>query len=141
MLEDRTALVLARLAFPGCESEDSFSPPDYMAIVNLIGKPLVRTGDGSYQGTMFVLLAANGSHGFLKFGWGSCSGCDALQSCDSYKSLGDLMSNLMRSVEWFDTLAGAQAYIAGLGDEPQGWYLDGEGFKTFRAEVAALQPA
>ena len=37
----------------------------------------------------------------LSLGWGSCSGCDALQACSTISEVQDLMDNLQNSIMWF----------------------------------------
>lgn len=42
--------------------------------------------------------------GFLTFGWGSCSGCDALQACETAKDYAELADQLRGSIQWYDSL-------------------------------------
>ena len=44
-----------------------------------------------YEGTMY---------GFLTFGWGSCSGCDALLACGSFDRVMSLLHTLKESIIW-----------------------------------------
>lgn len=60
-----------------------------------------RLDDNDYQGdTRALIKGKDGRYGYLKFGWGSCSGCDALQACRSYENLGELISELQQAVRW-----------------------------------------
>ena len=45
------------------------------------------------------------------FGWGSCSGCDALQGCDSLDDIIDLRNDFARSVVWFDSVEASVRHI------------------------------
>lgn len=54
---------------------------DYKPIVNSFGKIIIQVNDGDYQEDSYILLEDDGRYGYLSFGWGSCSGCDALQAC------------------------------------------------------------
>lgn len=78
-----------------------YSPCDYDTIVKYIGKVAVQASDDDYQGSTYVLYddPVKG-FGYLCFGWGSCSGCDALQACDSNTELAKLIQELDQSVSW-----------------------------------------
>lgn len=55
----------------------------YDPILNDLGKVLFKLDEGSYSGdTRLIYTDSNSRYGILTFGWGSCSGCDALQSCE-----------------------------------------------------------
>lgn len=71
---------------------------------------LVEADDDEYQGSSVVLLRDGDRYGVLVFGWGSCSGCDALQACDTVEEATELRDELHRSILWFD-LDEARRYI------------------------------
>lgn len=80
-----------------------FGPYDYGPMISLFGEAIVRVDDENYQGDTRVLLRDNhGKHGVLLFGWGSCSGCDALQGCKSWKDLEELTEEVRSQIVWFD---------------------------------------
>lgn len=97
--------------YPECDQESHLegerwfrSPSDYMPLLCSLGD-LVYKGDfGSYSGDSVVLyqkyLPTGPGWGFLVFGWGSCSGCDALQGCDSYQELETLREKLAGEIKW-----------------------------------------
>lgn len=85
---------------------------DYSPIIDSFGDVVVRVDDDDYYGDSFVLLRKNDQYGFLCFGWGSCSGCDALQGCETVEQLDELINELRESINWFDSLLKAKAYIA-----------------------------
>lgn len=93
--------------FPGLMKELYFSSPEYMELFKGLNIELILTHRlGSYQGSSWVLFRSYHEHrqvmyGFLEFGWGSCSGCDALAACDSYKDLDKLRRSLINSISWF----------------------------------------
>ncbi len=41
---------------------------------------LVEVSDDDYQGSTRILVRDGDRYGVVEFGWGSCSGCDALQA-------------------------------------------------------------
>ena len=63
---------------------------------------LCKEDDDDYQGDSLVLFKKDMSnYGYLCFGWGSCSGCDSLQACESLTELNELQKELYGSIQWF----------------------------------------
>lgn len=76
--------------------------PSYRAIVeSFVPTILLEVSDHDYQGDSRFLVQDGPRYGWLQFGWGSCSGCDALQACDTRDELGRLWERLRDSVKWF----------------------------------------
>ncbi len=84
---------------------------DYTPIVEAIGNVLVRVDDNDYQGDSYVLYYEDGKYGYLNFGWGSCSGCDALQGCSSLEQVQSLIDGMVGSVQWFDSKEECLSYF------------------------------
>ncbi len=84
---------------------------DYQPIVDAFGNIILQESDDDYQGSTWVLYQDNDKIGFLRFGWGSCSGCDALQACRSIEEIQELMDELWQSIMWFDTKAEAYKFF------------------------------
>ena len=84
---------------------------DYTPMIDKFGDTLVRVDEDSWQGDTYVLLSSGGKYGFLVFGWGSCSGCDALKMCDTPQEVAELMQKLHEGIRWFDSLSEAKDYI------------------------------
>lgn len=101
--------------FPNCRNPEYswFSPPDYSELISSFGHEiLLEEEDGHYQGDTRVLLRREDeAYGFLMFGWGSCSGCDALQACSNYKDLEELRDYLIQSIQWQDSLESMRKFI------------------------------
>ena len=76
---------------------------DYNYIVEDFGHVAIQVDDEDYQGDSRILFDNEDNYGILIFGWGSCSGCDALQRCESWEELTELYDELLYSVTWFDT--------------------------------------
>lgn len=55
---------------------------------------------GSYQGDYAIVLKRNDMLGFLVIGYGSCSGCDALESCSTQEAYDSLMLSVLSSISW-----------------------------------------
>lgn len=84
---------------------------DYQPILNAIGNVLIQVDDDDYQGDSRLLYEKEGKFGYLIFGWGSCSGCDALQACESMNDVQDLIDGLVNDVKWFDSLGELKEYF------------------------------
>lgn len=103
--------------------------PSYRDIVETFGEIIVETEWGSYQGDSIYLIRADDKYGVLTFGWGSCSGCDALEACDSQSDVDSLRDDLERGIRWFDTLAEVTGYVEG--ESLKDSYLDAEMITSF----------
>src|SRR5687767_11654660 len=77
-----------RELFPECKAEDGwFNHPGYAAIIASFGDVDLKVSDNDWQGSTYAVIRRLGKVGYLEFGWGSCSGCDALEACESYDDL------------------------------------------------------
>jgi len=83
----------------------------YEIIIEQFGEILIIVYDDSYQGDCRVLLKKDNKFGILLFGFGSCSGCDALQSCDTYEEVDDLIEGMYDSIFWFDDLQSCKKWV------------------------------
>lgn len=75
---------------------------DYQPLLLSLGfSILLQVDDDDYQGDSYLLLQVGPKFGILIFGWGSCSGCDALQGCNSYEEVETLRQELFAKIRWF----------------------------------------
>lgn len=118
--------------FPGCQEKESsyFSHPGYHELVTHFGTVVVSGDTGYYQGDSHYILTDGERYGYLSFGWGSCSGCDALQGCSNYEDLQSLFDSLERSVFWVNTLDEFKKWFLLKDWETEYSYRE-EGFKEF----------
>jgi len=71
-----------------------------------VGECLLWEEFGSYQGDYVAIVGSGDLLGLAIIGYGSCSGCDALEACgwgdeDDYEqNVSDLMDDIQRSVFW-----------------------------------------
>ena len=89
----------------GWEGSDGEPWPGYTPILNSFGDIICRVDIpdiGGYHGDTQVLLRNDGKYGYLMFGWGSCSGCDALLHCESYEEVDELIESTYGQIRWFD---------------------------------------
>jgi hypothetical protein len=89
---------------------------------------LVEVSDDDYQGDTRILLKQGESFGILTFGWGSCSGCDALQgACDDGRdAVIALRDGLWESIIWKDSAEDMIEYL-----KAKDWSLDYMPMKEF----------
>jgi len=102
----------------------------YESMVEAFGqRVLVATDDGDYQGDSYRLIADGDEphqrYGILIFGWGSCSGCDALQACGSVSELQELADSLQDSIKWFSHKEALREYMENH-DWEGDWHGTGE---------------
>lgn len=111
---------------------------DYQPMLDEFGEILVQVDDNDYQGDSFLIYRNNSQYGLLTFGWGSCSGCDALQACDNINEVQELMNSLYDSITWFNSLQELKDYISNDDIIELKWYYYSDIFKSFREQVLKL---
>jgi len=85
--------------------------PDYLEIARSLGNIVADGEAGDYQGDYYFLLEKDGKYGWLTIGYGSCSGCDALQACVEVSDFQELYDSISRSVQWKDSKEEAIDYL------------------------------
>ena len=89
---------------PISEVYDDIYDSDYNSLVRSMGFDVaLMIDEDDYSGDSWVLFREGARVGYLSFGWGSCSGCDALQGCCSISEIEELRQDLHDSIEWFDS--------------------------------------
>jgi hypothetical protein len=102
----------AQEIYPDCTEHGGFwAPSNYQPILDQFGEIVLQVDDGDYQGDSRLIYKNGEQYGLLIFGWGSCSGCDSLQACDSYKDIDELMASLQARIKW-DTKENLLKYIS-----------------------------
>ena len=109
----------------------------YQPIIDSFGKVLVQVEDNDYQGDTRVVYEKDGQYGFLNFGWGSCSGCDALQACSSEKEVDDLIDSLEQDVKWFASLDELKNYLTAK-ERDYSYYYHEDNWSNFVKQVMEL---
>ena len=97
-------------------------------------KVILSRHDRDYQGDSYYLLQNCDEYGILIFGWGSCSGCDALEAClgDS-ESLTALRDDLWQSIMWLSREA-MESYVS-IKDFKLEWYGHSSAGNEFITEL------
>ena len=92
----------------------------YNSILESFGyEILLQVDDDDYQGDSRVLFQDGERVGLLVFGWGSCSGCDALEACATYEDLQELWDSMYNNIHWEASKETMLAYISN-----KDWELD-----------------
>lgn len=74
---------------------------NYLPLIESMGYEIViSVDDNDYQGDSRLLLKDGENYGWLIFGWGSCSGCDALQACNTWHEVAQLRDELRDQITW-----------------------------------------
>lgn len=111
---------------------------DYTPMLEQFGEILIRVDEAEYQGDSYLIYKKDNSYGYLRFGWGSCSGCDALQACSTMQEVQELMDSLFNDIIWFDSLAELKDYFAKKDWALEySWHIDY--FKDFVNQVEKLK--
>ena len=108
---------------------------DYQPMLEEFGEILVQVDEDNYQGDSYLLYKRDNQYGFLIFGWGSCSGCDALQSCDNINEVQELMNQLYSDIKWFDSLEEVKKYLSKDAIQELKYYYRTTEFKQFKKQV------
>lgn len=95
---------------------------------------LHRLDDEDYQGDTRLLVRDGERYGLITFGWGSCSGCDALESAGgNLAAIVELRDQIWASAHWEDSPNLMLAYIYG-----KDWTLDYSHNDGFLSEVKRI---
>ena len=108
---------------------------DYQPMLDEFGEILIQVDEEGYSGDSFLIYKNDSKYGLLVFGWGSCSGCDALQACDTIDEVQELMDGLYNDIIWFDSLQELKDYLSDDSSEELKWYYYSDIFKEFREKV------
>jgi hypothetical protein len=125
--------------FPELKDGGVYPDGGYESIVDVFGqRVLVAVDDDDYQGSSYRLIADGDEpdqrYGLLIFGWGSCSGCDALQACESVQDLQELADSLQDSILWFPNKEALREYME-KHDWEGDWSWHREEAHDFRRQV------
>ena len=127
--------------------EDSYGGPSYDDLIaSMEVNVIYEESFGSYQGDTLYLVKEGRRYGYLHNGWGSCSGCDALQSAFDYgdwkegaaarQRVHELRDQLYANITWFDSKAAAREYLTK--HDWEGDYIGESGRKFALAALQAL---
>ena len=115
--------------------DDYFFPVDsYESLVASAGTIVKCWNIGSWQGDEVYLLKNDNKFGFVVVGYGSCSYCDALESCENQEEVDELKASIVKDIFW-GTAEEVQAYA--INDNANRWYYYEHEWKTIKRELKA----
>lgn len=112
--------------WPHCDYEDLFTS---RGLTIEVGRTF-----GSYQGDIAMVLGdGQGRFAATVFGYGSCSGCDALEACDSWDEIEAMADQMTSGLEWRETRSEIyqELHDALVGDKGLNWYYHDEEYTTW----------
>jgi len=116
-------------------TEEYFYPDDsYDSLVASAGTIIKDWNIGSYQGDYVYLLKNGDKFGFTVVGYGSCSYCDALESCDSQAEVDELKESIVKDIFW-GTAEEVEAHA--IKEDANRWYYHEHEWKTIERELKA----
>lgn len=122
----------------GVQNGSWFHAPSYQELVDSMEyREMLAVHDDDYQGDSYYLLQDEGRFGVLVFGWGSCSGCDALEGAESVAEVIELRDGLVSSIDWFDSRDELVAWLSSEDRDGQFWMYRSEG-RDFLAQALHL---
>jgi len=116
------------------EDEYFFPEDSYDSLVASAGTIIKDWNIGDYQGDYVYLLKNGDRFGFTVVGYGSCSYCDALQSCDNQEEVDELKESIVKDIFW-GTAEEVEAYA--IKEDANRWYYYEHQWKTIKRELKA----
>ena len=110
------------------------SDESYDSLVASAGTIIKEWNIGDYQGDYVYLLKNGEKIGFTVVGYGSCSVCDALQSCENQEEVDILKKSIINDIFW-GTAEEVEAYITNA--DANRWYFYEHDWKTIKRELKA----
>ena len=92
---------------------------------------------GDYSGDYYFVIKLKSYYGFVSIAYGSCSGCDALEGCESLDELNSLQNSVWNDIRWFSTLDDLKQWAIKY-DWEGCEYISGEQLIEFKNVMNAL---
>lgn len=115
----------------------------YKGLLNGVVEVLASQSVGDYQGDMFMVVTDDRflteRVGWLVVGYGSCSGCDAYEACDTAVERVDLLASIVRGIRWFDSLDDLKKWLSTQDFAANYWYAHEPEFPVFVQYILAAE--
>lgn len=113
-----------------------YEPPmSYDEIVATQGEIIKDWTLGYYQGDYVYLLKNGDKYAFTVIGYGSCSGCDALEGCGDDEEFSALKEDIISGIVW-GTKQDVYDYVNN--QEANRWYFHEEDWVDIRKDVLEI---
>lgn len=114
---------------------ESYGWGDYWPMIESMGYDILcRAEVGSYQGDSLAVVRDGERYGLVTFGWGSCSGCDALQACRKIEQVDELRTEIHDQIVWKDSRQEMLEFLKNRDWKAQ-YYSDTEEVMAFVAKA------
>lgn len=112
-----------------------YPPMGYDEIVATQGEVIGQWVMGTWQGDYIYLLKNKDKYSFFVIGYGSCSGCDALESCENDEEFNELKQDIINRIAW-----GTKQEIVDHinNEEANRWYFHEDGWEEIQKEALDL---
>ena len=111
------------------------APMSYYEIVATQGEILKDWIIGDWQGDYVYLLKNGDKYAFTVIGYGSCSGCDALEGCENDEEFNRLKESIINGIVW-GTKQDVYDYV--FNQEANRWYFHEEDWVGIRKEIMEI---
>ena len=113
-----------------------YEPPmGYDEIVSIQGEIVKDWIIGDWQGDYVYLLKNNDWYSLVVVGYGSCSGCDALEACENNEEFELLKQSILNDIRW----GSKQDILDQISDEEiNRWYFHESEWKDIAKEIREI---
>lgn len=111
------------------------APMFYDEIVATQGEIIKDWTLGDWQGDYVYLLKNGDKYAFTVIGYGSCSGCDALQGCENDEEFNSLKEGIINGIVW-GTKQDVYDYV--FNQEANRWYFHEKDWVEIRKEIMEI---
>lgn len=108
----------------------------YSPMLSLFGEIIIQCDEDNYQGDTIAVVKNGNDYGYLMFGWGSCSGCDALQACNNVSEVVELANDFQSAIKWFNSLNELKDFVSV--HDYEGDWTDKDLVSEFKKELASV---
>lgn len=112
-----------------------YPPMSYDEIVANQGEILKDWTIGDWQGDYVYLLKNGDKYAFTVIGYGSCSGCDALEGCGNDEEFNELREDIISGIVW-GTKQDVYDYVNN--QEANRWYFHESEWVDIRKEIMEI---
>ncbi len=117
------------------ESAKSYPDWGYEELIQSMEIEIIHQADiGDYQGDTFAVVRDGDRYGYLSYGWGSCTGCDAAAACSTVAEATELRDQIWNGIRWEDSAAALLAWMDGK-DWSLDWEWSEDRFQKFISEA------
>lgn len=107
----------------------------YTSMVSSAGELISEWCIGDWQGDYVYLIKNKDKYGFVVVGYGSCTGCDALQSCNNKKDVKALKESIISNIVW-GTKEEISNYV--FSKDANRWYFYEKEWKSVQKDLKEL---